>query len=94
MSDLITEIVDAVKHVIAVRGRNCCCEGIIDMGYLEDKSLDNAQHFMMDFRCSCGKCCWSEGNELPHPECQRFLLALRKVSVEQRTELFKKNWTL
>lgn len=93
MSDNISEIVSAAERVITVRGVNCCCEGPIDMGFLDDISLDAAQH-MVDFRCSCGKCCWSEKEDLPHPECQQFLLALRKVSVEQRTELFKRNWTL
>lgn len=93
MLDLIAEIVDAANHVISIRGVNCCCEGVIDMGYLDDTSLDTAQE-MVDFRCSCGKCCWSSEENLPHPECQRFLLALRKVSVECRTELFQKNWTL
>lgn len=93
MSDAMNEIVVSAQRVIATRGINCCCEGIIDMGFLDDSSLERAQE-MVDFRCSCGKCCWSSGNVLPHEECQRFLSALRKVSFDERTSLFQKNWTL
>lgn len=92
MSDNITEIIVSAQDVITKRGVNCCCEGVIDLGCLDDASLDMAQE-MVDFRCSCGKCCWSE-NAAPHQECQRFLTALRNVSVQQRHILFQKNWSL
>jgi len=95
MSENIKIVIDAVENVITKRGKNCCLEGVVDLGYVDDKSLIVAEE-SLHFKCSCGKCCWSSTIEivLPHPECSALLDALKNISAQERKMLFDNNWKI